>query len=158
MFSGNEVAVSASGRARSFTPILLSTIFASGSRAACGNILCCGAANTSYDGDDDKRRRVLSCRRVSRYDKALRRLTGKAHDEISLHKYRKESRTAPDEFEKGRLDGYTDAARVAMAALFGGSEYGYARDLIEAVFPWVKCIKVLYRELREARAVAKSVG
>jgi hypothetical protein len=75
---------------------------------------------------------------LQRYDKALRKITAKAHDEIALHKYREESRTGPNEFEKGRLDGYTDAARVAMAALFGGSEYAYTRDLVEAVFPWVR--------------------
>jgi hypothetical protein len=75
---------------------------------------------------------------LQRYDKALRKITRKAHDEIALHKYRKESRTGPNEFEKGRLDGYTDTARVAMAALFGGSEYAYALDLVEAVFPWVR--------------------
>ena len=67
------------------------------------------ASRTAHNGDDDKRRRVLSCRRVSRYDKVLRRITGKAHDEIALHKYRKEYRAGPDEFEKGRLDGANTA-------------------------------------------------
>jgi hypothetical protein len=73
---------------------------------------------------------------LRRYDAALHRIVGKFHDEIALHEYRNASATGPDEFEKGRLDGTTDAARIAAAALHGGSEYAYPRAVLESAVPW----------------------
>ncbi len=73
---------------------------------------------------------------LRRCDAALHRIIGKLHDEIALHEYRKNSVTGPDEFEKGRLEGYTDAARIATAALDGRSEYAYPRAVLKSAVPW----------------------
>ena len=73
---------------------------------------------------------------LRRYDTALQRIVGKFHDEIALHKYRNASRTGPDAFEKGRLDATTVTARIAAAALHGGSEYAYPRAVLESHPSW----------------------
>jgi hypothetical protein len=73
---------------------------------------------------------------LRRYDAALHRIVGKLQDEVALHEYRRTSGTGPDEFEKGRLDGTTDAARIAAAALHGGSEYAYSRAVLESYPRW----------------------
>jgi hypothetical protein len=62
---------------------------------------------------------------LRRHNTGLHRIIGELHDEIALLEYRNTSGTGPDEFEKGRLDGTTGAARIAAAALHGGSEYAY---------------------------------
>jgi hypothetical protein len=66
----------------------------------------------------------------------LNRIVGKLQDEIALHKYRNESGTGPSDFERGRLEGYTEAARIAAAALHGGSDYAYPRAVLESYPRW----------------------
>jgi hypothetical protein len=73
---------------------------------------------------------------LRRYDTALHRILGEFQDETTLHAYRRKSATGPGDFEKGRLDGYADAARIAAAALDGCSEYAYPRAVLESVVPW----------------------
>jgi hypothetical protein len=72
---------------------------------------------------------------LRRYDTALHRILREFHEETTLHAYRRKSATGPDDFEKGRLDGYADTARIAAAALDGRSEYAYPRAALEAVVP-----------------------
>jgi hypothetical protein len=52
-------------------------------------------AVTGRNNSDPSRPQLLDT--LQPYDKALRKITGKAHDEIALHKYRKDSSTGPDE-------------------------------------------------------------
>jgi hypothetical protein len=73
---------------------------------------------------------------LRRYDTALHRIIDEFHDEVALHEYRNDSKCPPDAFEKGRLDGTTGAARIAAAALHGGSEYAYPRAVLESYPRW----------------------
>ena len=61
---------------------------------------------------------------LQRYDKALRKITAKAHDEIALHKYREESRTGPNEFEKGRLRCHLPARHDCGVQVIGSKRLG----------------------------------